>query len=162
MQPSLYGLTTFNQKIFISPFNKSLNPRNSDSQAAMLLTIFHELAHYIRRLNCKTYADARAIYTPKNDKTQREDVTGMSEYDYMSSRGEAGDDTEIQLLGRKIESINKSAGNFLFEGDSNDIKSFQVHLLNENKKENESRTPMGKNNLHRVSFFGLRCGVSHR
>ncbi|OMJ76524.1 hypothetical protein SteCoe_24101 [Stentor coeruleus] len=162
MQPSLYGLTTFNQKILVSPFYISLKPPKSDSQAAMLLTIFHELAHYIRRINCKTYADSRAIYTPKNDKIQKEDLSGMSEYDYIYSRREAGNDAELQLLGKKMETINESAGNFLFEGDLSNLENFQIQLFNENKKKGESKTNIGKSNFHSVSFFGLKCGVSHR
>ncbi|OMJ65477.1 hypothetical protein SteCoe_38142 [Stentor coeruleus] len=159
MQPSLYGLTTFNKKIFINPFDISLKPSAIEKEAAILLTIFHELAHYFRRINCLTYADVRAIYTPKNENIKRDDVSSMSEYEFMNKKGEA--DAELQLLGRRIITINKSASKFLFEGDLNDLEYFRDQLFKENEKVEEQRIYVGKSNFQVIELFKLKCGVSH-
>ncbi|OMJ94662.1 hypothetical protein SteCoe_2160 [Stentor coeruleus] len=162
MPPSLYGLATYNQKIYVKPFCKLLKPNKLDSQAAMLLTIFHELVHYIRRINCRTYAESWAIYTPKSENAQRININFMSECENMLNKSEEEVDAELQLLGKRMKNINESAGMFLFNGDINDLESFRTQLFKENKKVGESQTSMAKISLNTTSFFGLKCGVSHR
>lgn len=162
MPPSLCGLATYNQKIYIKPFCKLLKPYKLDSQAAILLTIFHELAHYIKRINCKTYAESWAIYTPKSENAQRININFMSECENMFNKSEEEVDAELQLLGKRMKYINESAGMFLFDGDVNDLESFRTQLFKENKKDGESQTSMAKISFNTTSFFGLKCGVSHR
>ncbi|OMJ67291.1 hypothetical protein SteCoe_35586 [Stentor coeruleus] len=85
----------------------------------------------------------------------------MSEYEFMNKKGEAGTDAELQLLGRRIITINKSASKVLFEGDLNDLELFRAQLFKENEKVEEQRVYVGKSNFQVIELFGLKCGVSH-
>ncbi|OMJ66340.1 hypothetical protein SteCoe_36837 [Stentor coeruleus] len=163
MPPSLYGLTTYSKKIFVSPFSDLLIPLSKDQKAAMAITIMHEIVHFIRRNECKTYTDIKNNYTPRRsieDESERENAVLLNEYELNDLRGESGFEMEIKLFGTVLERINESAGKFLFIADLTDLESFRTRLKIKNEKTGQLSTKLGKGCSNSTSFTGLRCGVS--
>lgn len=162
MQPSIYGLATVNQMIFVRSNSMYSMPSNSTNEAVMALTIFNELAHYIRSCKCKTYADAQSYYTHKSESECIVDVSELSDYKSLKYRRELRFDPEIKLLGEELFYINAYASDFLFEGDMNNLDSFRNQLISLNKEDSWQRTYMRSNEIDDSNNIKRRCGVSHR
>ena len=162
MQPSLYGLTTYNGNIFLSSFQRQLSNINQNSPAeikvAILLKLLHELAHLLRRSNCQSFKDSKNRFTPKNNagfmthKEERKTENALTE-----SRGESGEQLEILLLGENYSHINREAALYFLEGNFS-----KENFKEEFKIKNESKINyifMAKSKTEQ-QMGGLKCRVS--
>jgi hypothetical protein len=159
LQPSLYGLTTYNGNIFLTDFDSNLNRLSPKHKAGILLTLLHEIAHCLRRADCVDYSQSKNRYSPETNKGfEDHEEEGKTENEIQSSRGECGSDFEFKFLGELIDSINEEAAVYLLTQDLEDLNSFRQIL----KKKNEG----GRNRLYlgksKQSFTGVKCGFNNR
>ena len=131
IQPSSYGLTTYNGNIFISRFlsdetvclSGSIEERkdaslgmSAERKGAILITILHEMGHALRRYDCINFKQSKNRYTPKNDCFDFADRVDEknTENQFEEKRGEAGYNLELSVLGEPTVRINEDAANYLF------------------------------------------------
>ena len=162
IQPSLHGLTTYNGNIFLSSFQQNLSKINqylpAEFKFAILLTLLHELAHLLQRINCKNFKDSTNRFTPKNNAgftTYKEEI--KTENALTENRGESGEQVEIQLLGKTYDRINREAALYFLEGNFSD-ENFKEELNRRNEPKKDF-IYMGKAKTGQL-MGGLRCGVS--
>ena len=133
-QPSLYGLTTYGLNIFIRNYLKDDDCQQLKEQGAMLIILFHEIAHALERISCETYQSAKNVFVPENNKelfriSQKEQTT---EKDFTEERGKAGFLAEYLLFDTTITTINDRSAEILLNHSINDIKQFQEEFLMSN------------------------------
>ena len=183
IQPSIYGLTTYNGNIFISNFGlkfKSINPKviipeeinleeikleeseseiiKPEQKVAILLTLFHELAHLLRRSDCEKFMNAKNRYTPKNNEGFIEhEERGLTENQIQVNRGEAGIELEIKIFDESLKSINRLAAEYLLSKPFED-EDFLKKLKIKNA-EKANTIYMGKTSDYLAG--GIKCGFSN-
>ena len=164
IQPSLNGLTTFNGNIFLSSYGKELSEISqelpAEFKAAILLTLLHELAHLLRRIDCRNFQDSKNIYNPKDNtgfKTHMEER--KTENGLTNIRREYGAEIEVVLVGGNLEHINRKAAEYFLEGDFID-EGFKQKLMEKNKSVRNS-VFLAKSKVD-VFMGGRRCGVSKK
>ena len=159
IQPSLHGLTTHNGNIFLSDFGYDLNRLFPEEKVCILLTLIHELAHLLRRINCNDYNESRNKFTPKDDEDSELNLfTVKTESQIYKIRGEAGDKIEKMILGNSLSYINREAAIYLLNKDFENPQ-FRV-ILEEKNMSKESRAFMGKSKEPLAN--GIRCGFNSR
>ncbi|OMJ65456.1 hypothetical protein SteCoe_38185 [Stentor coeruleus] len=159
--PSLHGLTTYNLNIFIKDYRAEVRKNmNNAEKGATLITIFHELSHFLRRYDSQTLLELRSKFTPNKSGCLGEtEVIGMTEWEIANLRGESGEKSELELFGEPLISINEDAGSFLLQGNFPSLEEFKARFFEENKKDS-ARVSMIRGSDTRVFLQGLRCGVS--
>ncbi|OMJ79725.1 hypothetical protein SteCoe_20204 [Stentor coeruleus] len=161
--PSLNGLTTYNLNIFIKDYQTDIKTEMNDAvKGAILITLFHELSHFLRRNDSRTLSESRSRYTSKNNSNFEElNVDNKIEWEIFESRDESGEKSELELFGKTLRSINVYAGAFLLQGNFSSIEEFRAIFFKENKKGGLS-VSMTKGSSDLVVFKGLCCGVSRK
>ena len=158
-QPSLYGLTTYGLNIFIRNYVKDDDCQQLKERGAMLIILFYEIAHLLRRISCETRQNAKNLFTPKNNSklfivSQEEEST---ERFLKGERGEAGTLAEYLLFDSTITTINDSSAEILLNHSMKDINNFRLNFFKRNKTLKETIYLGRRKNL---CFSNLRCGLS--
>ena len=157
-QPSLYGLTTYGLNIFIRDFVKGKSGKLLKEMGAMLATLFHEVAHALRRISCETRLNAKVLLTPKDGNSLKDfRVEEKTEKELSDLRGEAGFSVEEQLFGYRLTSINDRSADVLLGHSMNNLSDFQRHFLELNSSQVDS-IYLGRS--ENEFFTNRKCGLS--
>ena len=157
-QPSLYGLTTYGLNIFIHDFVKGRSGYLWKEMGAMLATLFHKVAHALRRISCETRLNAKKLLTPKEGNSFIDfPVEEKTEKELSGLRGEAGFSAEELLFGYRLTSINDRSADILFSHSMNDLNDFQRHFFECNSSQTDS-IYLGRS--ENEFFTNRKCGLS--
>ncbi|OMJ65365.1 hypothetical protein SteCoe_38371 [Stentor coeruleus] len=161
LMPSLNGLTTYNLNIFIKDFRAANNKKmNNAEKGATLVTMFHELAHFLKRYDSKTLLESRSKCAPKsNADFEQSETLNKSEWEISDFRRESRIKLKFDLFESNLSSINEHAGSYLLQGNFSSLVEFRARFIEENKKYSE-RVIMTNGSTDCIVFTGLRCGVS--
>ena len=159
IQPSLYGVTSYNLNIFIRDYITDAEEGDPKDKGAILAILLYETAHLLRHVSCKTYQQSKNIFTPKDNLATFviRSESGKTEKELQKEGGEPGFLAERKLFGEQITKLNDYSARLLLNHSMEDINDFQVKFKEENQKDGPSI------NLARgrgIYFGGLRCGVS--
>ena len=118
MQPSLYGLTTCSGNIFLSDFESDLNSLVPENKVCILLTLIHQLAQLLRRINCNNFNEMRNKITPTDNEGSELHLGGdQTESEIYRNRGDTWETIEQMILGESIRYINREAAIYLLKKD---------------------------------------------